>query len=296
MEQHLGITAIVDGDVTTQLGRFPVSVPSVERLLTDERLTVQLPVVPEIEISKKGVVLAQFLEDQAAPAFVSPPALKEKKKEKEAPLLPPAVTAAAEPGPHKLWKLAGQGGKLKYTDSNIYVGSGVSKEDTKRSGIPGIEVRDLPAGHLLCGQQGLFATKAFEAFSIVGEYCGVIVPKTAGGHYVASLEDKDFDESVGVNAEFCGNEMRFINHYSGIGECATVKMVTVYIASSPHLVIVCKRDIAVGEEFLLDYGESYTSIYFKPQEVRECPVVDWGELPGNYTSDEDDNKEEEAEL
>jgi hypothetical protein len=77
MEQHLPVTAITDGDVTTQLGRFPVSVPSVVRLLTDERLTVQLPVVPEIEISKKGVVLAQFLEDQAAPTFVSPPALKE---------------------------------------------------------------------------------------------------------------------------------------------------------------------------------------------------------------------------
>ncbi|CAM9465624.1 unnamed protein product, partial [Ectocarpus fasciculatus] len=131
----------------------------------------------------------------------------------------------------------------------------------RREGIPGIEVRDLGPGHVLAGEQGLFATKRFEQFSVVAEYCGRVVPKTQGGHYVANLEEKEYTESVGVDAEECGNEMRFINAYQGISDGANVKMVVAYIASYPHLIIICKKDIEIGEEFLLDYGDDYTNMY-----------------------------------
>lgn len=78
-----------------------------------------------------------------------------------------------------------------------------------------MQVRDLqvPVTHPCHGQQGLFATRAFKTYEVVGEYTGRVVSKEKGGHYVAVLENKDYDESLGVDAEFAGNEMRAINAY-----------------------------------------------------------------------------------
>jgi SET domain-containing protein len=42
-------------------------------------------------------------------------------------------------------------------------------------------------------------------------------------------------------------------------------MRTVYIDTYPHLVIVCMRDIDIGEEFLLDYGDAYNQAYLTPK-------------------------------
>ena len=94
---------------------------------------------------------------------------------------PPTIITTDVAPPHRLWKHAGQGGTLKYTSTNVWKGKGVKKSDVKREGIHGVEVRDLPPGHMLAGEQGLFATKRFEQFNIIGEYTGVVVPKTEGG-------------------------------------------------------------------------------------------------------------------
>lgn len=51
----------------------------------------------------------------------------------------------------------------------------------------------------------------------------------------------------------------------GIGPRANVKMRTAYINHEPHLLVLCTQDVAVGEEFFLDYGEEYTAMYLQPQ-------------------------------
>ena len=138
-------------------------------------------------------------------------------------------------------------------------------------------------------QQGLFATKKFERFDIVGEYTGQIVPCTVGGHYCACLEDKpNLDDCMSVNAQTHGNEMRFINAFQGIGSRPNVKMRTAYINTMPHVIIVCTEDIEVGEELLLDYGEAYNREYLSPKEVRQVADISWNILPnGDENSDED---------
>ena len=44
-----------------------------------------------------------------------------------------------------------------------------------------------------------------------------------------------------------------------------VTMRTTYINSYPHLMIVCTRDIDIGEEILLDYGEAYNKEFLQPK-------------------------------
>lgn len=48
-------------------------------------------------------------------------------------------------------------------------------------------------------------------------------------------------------------------------------MVTAYINHMPHILILCIHDVAEGEEFFLDYGEQYTSMYLQPKTEPEPP-------------------------
>ncbi len=111
----------------------------------------------------------------------------------------------------------------------------------------------------------MFATEKFFQFDIVGEYTGRVVDDSVNGHYVAALEDKAVMDSLGVDAIECGNEMRYINSYLNIDFSPNVTMRTAYINTYPHLLIVCTRDIEVGEELLLDYGKAYTDAYLRPR-------------------------------
>lgn len=166
------------------------------------------------------------------------------------------------------WKATG----VKYTSSNKWQGIDKTKiENSRRHKIHGVEIRKLPKGHPLAGEYGLFAAKRFSKFDIIGEYTGKIVGNTIGGHYVAVLEDKEYDDSLGIDAEKHGNEMRFINSFLNVDFEANVVMKTVYVNTYPHIVIVCKKDIEVGDELLLDYGEEYTKAYLtaKPKIIGE---------------------------
>jgi hypothetical protein len=115
------------------------------------------------------------------------------------------------------------------------------------------------------------------------------------GHYCACLEDKPFDETLSVDAQTCGNEMRFINAFQGIGEKANVKMRTAYINTVPHILILCTEDIEIGEELLLDYGEEYTKTYMsaRPEPAHPSVAIRWRELPGRDDNDEDSEEEQE---
>jgi hypothetical protein len=86
------------------------------------------------------------------------------------------------------------------------------KETCRRKHMWGVEIRELPPDHplgKLGGQHGLYATKVFEPFDIIGEYVGEVVDDQTSGHYVACLEDKALELSMGLNAEWCGNEARY---------------------------------------------------------------------------------------
>ena len=120
------------------------------------------------------------------------------------------------------------------------------------------------------------------------------------GHYVAILEDKDYNQSLGVDAMNCGNEMRFINSYLNISSRANVKMRTAYINTYPHIIVICIEDIEIDEEILLDYGEEYTNMYLKPPDLHDSNPVSWNKLPfGSSTessstdSDKDKDREED---
>ena len=71
-------------------------------------------------------------------------------------------------------------------------------------------------------------------------------------------------------------------------------MRTVYVNTYPHIVIVCMENIEVGDEFLLDYGEGYNSVFLKPKiSIPAIPNdIVRSELPGfaSDSSSDDDNE------
>eukprot|EP01035_Chromulina_nebulosa_P019618 gene19618-25527_t len=132
---------------------------------------------------------------------------------------------------HDIWTNS----NLTYTTSNIWKKiPKESKEKCRSHHIDGVEIRLLDDSHFLRGEYGLFATKRFSRFDIIGEYTGKIVDCKTGGHYVAALENKDTTESLGIDAQIHGNEMRFINSYMNIEFQPNVAMRTVYIDTYPH--------------------------------------------------------------
>jgi hypothetical protein len=187
---------------------------------------------------------------------------------------------------------------LKYSPT-LWWSSNIKKEKKeacRRPFIRGIEVRDLGKDHFLCGQKGVFATEKFSQFDVLGEYTGRVVDDTVNGHYVAALEDKGTLESLGIDAGDCGNEMRFINSYLNIDFTANVTMRSAYPNTYPHIVIICTRDIDIGEEILLDYGKAYTDAYLTPKppvtKTEPIPITQLRRvLPGLMSDSSSENSE-----
>jgi hypothetical protein len=160
-------------------------------------------------------------------------------------------------------------GKVNYINKNDWNSYGIKNdiiEKSRNHTIDGVVVRDLPTNHVLSGQQGLFATVKFNRFDIIGEYTGKITGEDKlSGHYLACLESsKDNHVSLGVDSEFNGNEMRFINSYLNIDFSPNVMMKTAYISTYPHVMIIVIREIEVDEEILLDYGSDYNNLFILP--------------------------------
>jgi len=49
------------------------------------------------------------------------------------------------------------------------------RANARRTQLHGVEPRDLPVSHVLAGQQGLFATRMWHQFDVLGEYCGEVL-------------------------------------------------------------------------------------------------------------------------
>jgi hypothetical protein len=202
------------------------------------------------------------------------------------PAAPPDNTMAGEPAPAEEEEtattieggVAAPGPKVEnaddehleiraiHTSSNIWPkkrAGKVLKKQASRAFMHGVEIRRLCEPHLLAGQTGLFAANPFEQFDILGEYCGLVhgkvyTPLLGSGEYCANLEDVRYKLSpIGLDAQSFGNEGRVINHYANIAETPNVIMKRCHVEELPRIMLVCKRNIGVGEEFLLDYGSGY---------------------------------------
>jgi hypothetical protein len=158
-----------------------------------------------------------------------------------------------------------------------------------------VTVKDLPALHPLHGEKGLFAAVEFEIFDVIGSYTGAYVNKDArgfpnmklirSGHYLARLDGME----LGINAEDCGNEMRYINSYLNISDGPNCVMRTTFINRTPHILIICIRSIAIGTEILLDYGADYNTRYILPKPFQSKVTTAeelWNELPPPPEDDE----------
>jgi SET domain len=172
--------------------------------------------------------------------------------------------------------------KAIHITSNIWPRHRSGKEMRKkasRSMLHGVEIRTLDTSHFLSGETGLFASNPFCQFDIVGEYCGVVTgDMNNGGEYAAHLL-----MTMALNAQDYGNETRAINHYQNIAKGPNVIMKICHVDGLPRIMIVCKADIAVGEEFLLNYGDEYVQHYLsgfdaKADSIINNQQVDWSEL------------------
>mmetsp|Transcript_58862 Transcript_58862/g.101403 ORF Transcript_58862/g.101403 Transcript_58862/m.101403 type:complete len:238 (+) Transcript_58862:248-961(+) len=181
----------------------------------------------------------------------------------------------------KFFTAHAKSGVTQFMTENLWPkhGAGASmKKKAARRYMAGVEIRRLADGHPLPGQQGLFATQNFTQFDVIGEYVGVVLKQgDGGGEYVACLEDGPHDQVLGLDAGSSGNEARFINSCLGIGDGKpNVVMKTAYVETLPHILIIARRDIEVGEELLLDYGEAYTRAYFQDRSAKGTAPI---ELP-----------------
>lgn len=125
----------------------------------------------------------------------------------------------------------------------------------KSKSLDGVEVRVLPKGHLLEGQKGLFATKAFSQYDIIGEYTGVVRKYSStdsDNRYLFNLVD-----DLVIDARDYGNELRFGNSNKNISEEPNVTSTVSYIDGLPRVLYICTNDIEVGEEMLMNYGDDY---------------------------------------
>lgn len=156
--------------------------------------------------------------------------------------------------------------KAKYISSNTWPRSSRGrklKKSAARHQMHGVEIRLLEAPHPLAGQLGLFATQNWNQFDVIGEYCGEVYDGDGGSDYATFLEDRDAKYSLGVDAKKEGNECRFINHYEGIAEDSpNVVMKIAYVEELPRVMVVCRKDIEEGEEFLFQYSKDFCDEYF----------------------------------
>ena len=108
----------------------------------------------------------------------------------------------------------------------------------------------------LQGQRGLFATRAWKAGEVVGEYEGdlVLFENVADTSYTVGI-DADGWMGYGVDGKHSGNPTRFINHYGG---GVTDRPNCKYDSSrAPRVDVVVIRDVNPGEQFTTDYGYEF---------------------------------------
>jgi len=153
--------------------------------------------------------------------------------------------------------------KKKNLKSNYYHLNNWSKIKNKKkfknnvNSIDGIEVRILPEDHLLSGEKGVFATKEFTKYDIIGEYTGDInyFDKMDNSNlYIFNLID-----NIIIDGEKNSNELKFVNSYLNIAKTPNLCARLCNIGKYPKIVYICNKNIKIGDELLIDYGEEYSN-------------------------------------
>nr|WRJ69993.1 SET domain-containing protein [Oceanusvirus sp.] len=119
-----------------------------------------------------------------------------------------------------------------------------------------MEVRSVSRPPLLRGQRGLFATRAWKAGEVLGEYEGEIVlfADVADTSYTVGI-NADGWMGYGVDGKRLGNRTRFINHYGGgVADGPNCR----YDSSrAPRVDVVIVVDVNPGDQFVADYGYEF---------------------------------------
>ncbi len=119
---------------------------------------------------------------------------------------------------------------------------------------------------------------------------GAVVGKDQDGPYTAALEAvESLDQSLGLDALIMGNETRCINTYQNIADQPNVAMKRAHVDTYPHVFVICRCPVAVGEEFLFDYGAAYVEKYLCADSGSSGESVAWRELAGGRGSDSSDS-------
>ena len=107
--------------------------------------------------------------------------------------------------------------------------------------------------------RGLFARKAFWKGDFIVEYTGDLIPT----RYADTLKTKylfEVNEKWTVDGSPRSNIARYINH-SCNPNCETGIV-------RGRILILAKRDIAMGEELTFDYGDEYFAEFIRPHGCR----------------------------
>lgn len=112
--------------------------------------------------------------------------------------------------------------------------------------------------------KGLFAKRSIRPGTFICEYAGERVSWQLITEKYSSFEDTRYvwceGEVEAIDAQFYGNEARFINHYESLAPHPNVRAQVVACAgsASPYRVLVkALRTIHANQEILLDYGPLY---------------------------------------
>lgn len=102
--------------------------------------------------------------------------------------------------------------------------------------------------------------KELEQWQLVGEYTGVVrehkPEMELGSRFVMGLPMLNGNLELDIDAEFYGNETRFINDYHAVKDEPNVMFVPYrrLSAGEPAMGVVTTRVVSAGEELLVDYG------------------------------------------
>tara|TARA_Y100000739_G_scaffold222288_1_gene223665 strand:+ start:936 stop:1370 length:435 start_codon:yes stop_codon:yes gene_type:complete len=123
--------------------------------------------------------------------------------------------------------------------------------------IEGTQIKKIfDKNHPLVNQKGLFATKEWHQYDIIGEYTGKVVELPNHSDYLIAFTNISY--SACLDALDYGNEIRYINHYKNIKEIPNCKFVSTYINLKPVILVIITKHVKVNEEFLVDYCYNFS--------------------------------------
>jgi hypothetical protein len=142
-----------------------------------------------------------------------------------------------------------------YLETNDWSSISNKHEYERKGSVKGIEVRVLQPPHILAGEKGVYATKEFTQYDCIGEYTGVV--KTDDDLPDNGIYSFHLKKDVSIDATESGNELRYINSYLNIAKEPNIICSITHINKKPVVLYICSKDIANGEELLIDYGKEY---------------------------------------